>query len=355
MHTCTSSSSRLVTPGRARETSVPARRAWAKAWVSSAFAFVLSVIGFDLLGGAWDIPASLHDEPALWAVSRERIERSSQDAVVLVGASRSAFGTDLRVIEEALSGVKVTQLAIRGANWTPVLADLARQPPAGGWVIISLAGPSLETANVARAQAYVGYYRSQWKPALAWEREVDTWIHLRNRAPGALDELTRRIRQLMLGTSQWSDRSITSEDRQVRSPARQLRKSIEGPALENRRSIYERQRRVHALSPREWRDALEPVLADVDRLRARGVEVAFVRYPSSEPHRSVEQAYYPRAHYWDVLASECERRGCTTLHFEDVPRLRQFVAEDGSHLPHETRGAFTSALVKSLREVGFLE
>ncbi len=74
----------------------------------------------------------------------------------------------------------------------------------------------------------------------------------------------------------------------------------------------------------------------------------------SDPHRAVEQAYYPRDRYWDVLASQCERRGCTTLHFEDVPRLQRFVAEDGSHLPRETRSAFTRALMESLQEVGFL-
>ena len=105
-------------------------RAWVYAWVTSGLVLALTVVGFDQLGSAWGIAASVQDEPALWAVSRQRVEQGSQPSLVLVGASRSAFGTDLRVIEEALPGVEAVQLAIRGTNWTSVLADLARRPPA---------------------------------------------------------------------------------------------------------------------------------------------------------------------------------------------------------------------------------
>lgn len=327
---------------------------WLSTWICTGVLAALTVVGAHELGGKLSIAASVESDPALWATARQRVATTEGPQIVFVGASRSAFGTDLGIVEQALPGVAVTQLAIRGANWTPVLADLAREPPRQGWVVVSLAGPSLEPVRVARSTEYVHFYRTQWKAALALERSIDSFIQARSRAPRTVDELVRRARQAYLGTRQWVDRSVTTPDRQVFASASHLRQSIAGKAKADRRRIYQQQRQIHALSVETWRRELGCVLDDVDRLSAAGVRVAFVRYPSSDPHLEVERQYYPRADFWDVVEAECDARGCVTLHYEDVPRLRHFVAEDGSHLPEETRGAFTEALVESLQEIGFL-
>ena len=58
-----------------------------------------------------------------------------------------------------------------------------------------------------------------------------------------------------------------------------------------------------------------------------------------------------RARYWDRLA---EHTGAITIHFHDLPRVRELPLPDGSHLDLRDAPTFTAALLDELARRGVL-
>ena len=85
------------------------------------------------------------------------------------------------------------------------------------------------------------------------------------------------------------------------------------------------------------------------RIREHGGSVRFLLLPSSKLVRLLEERRFPRALFWDRFA---EAVFSPTLHFEDVPALREFTCPDGSHLDFRDRVRFSTALVAALGLAG---
>ncbi|MEO6365718.1 MAG: hypothetical protein ABIO38_06705, partial [Luteimonas sp.] len=80
----------------------------------------------------------------------------------------------------------------------------------------------------------------------------------------------------------------------------------------------------------------------VHSLRARGVDVLFVRPPSNGPLYAGEQHAFPRARTWDRLL---QATGAPGIHFEDYPQLQGYQQPEWSHLSASEADRFTAALV----------
>ena len=87
---------------------------------------------------------------------------------------------------------------------------------------------------------------------------------------------------------------------------------------------------------------IDRAVAAVAKLRARGVQVLFVRPPSIGPYYAFEQHVFPRATTWDVLL---RRTGAPGIHFEDYPQLQGYDQPEWSHLSAAEANRFTAALV----------
>jgi hypothetical protein len=80
----------------------------------------------------------------------------------------------------------------------------------------------------------------------------------------------------------------------------------------------------------------------VDKLRARGVPVVFVRDPSVGEFLAYEDRYFPRETTWDVLLRATRAPG---IHFQDHPELQQgYVLPEWSHMTTESAQRYTAAL-----------
>lgn len=86
---------------------------------------------------------------------------------------------------------------------------------------------------------------------------------------------------------------------------------------------------------------------DIAAIRARGGDVAFVRFPSSGRFLEWERREFPRQRYWDRLASELD---VVAIHYEDFPALRDYDTPEWSHLAREDAERFTRALVPILMD-----
>lgn len=84
----------------------------------------------------------------------------------------------------------------------------------------------------------------------------------------------------------------------------------------------------------------------VDRLRARGGKIVFVRFPMTGPLKEHEDKFTPRAQTWDPLLQQTAAPG---IYFEDFAELASFDCPEWSHLSAGDSVEFTKRLVPHLR------
>ncbi|HKF97357.1 MAG TPA: hypothetical protein VKB20_03825, partial [Steroidobacteraceae bacterium] len=115
--------------------------------------------------------------------------------------------------------------------------------------------------------------------------------------------------------------------------------------------------RVRAHQRATWLRALPPVPAEViagmvertraavDKIRARGGEVVFVRPPSAPELWSFEERTVPRARGWDALLA---RAGVQGVHYNDYAAMQGLALPEDSHLSRACATVFTDAYVRAL-------
>jgi hypothetical protein len=89
------------------------------------------------------------------------------------------------------------------------------------------------------------------------------------------------------------------------------------------------------------------VKRDVDKIKARGGQVLFVRTPSSGAYIAAEGKGYPRAAYWERLLA---LTGCKGIHFTDYPATAYFVCPEWSHLTPADAVLYTKAFIQEMQE-----
>ena len=96
--------------------------------------------------------------------------------------------------------------------------------------------------------------------------------------------------------------------------------------------------------------AIEQRFADtvvaVEKLRARGGKIVFVRLPVSGGLKQIEDQITPRAKIWKPLLQQTNVPG---IYFEDYPELAGFDCPEWSHLSAGDSVEFSKRLVPHLR------
>lgn len=284
----------------------------------------------------------------LWAMQRRRIDRGEGDATVIIGSSRVLFDLQLDTWQ-ARVGERPIQLALEGTSPLFAMEDLAADPDFTGRLLVGVT-PVLFFSDFSRRVGVLPYYRKE-SPS----ERVGQWLSLRLLEPWlaaydpdfALFTLLARqawpttrnaparpeVRKLMVmqadrATRMWSK---VERDPAYREIARQTWVALLSrppPPADVAQALRERQ--------------IERAVAATRALRARGVEVLFVRPPSSGPWLEVEDRAFPRASTWDVLL---QRSGAPGVHFEDHPSLQGLDLPEWSHLSAADAVRYTDALL----------
>src|SRR5262249_16897504 len=91
---------------------------------------------------------------------------------------------------------------------------------------------------------------------------------------------------------------------------------------------------------------MKDTIAAVTKIRDRGGQVIFVRFPFTGELKKLEDQGTPRAQIWDPMI---KATGCTGIYFEDYPELAGFDCPEWSPLSAGDSVAFTKALVPHLQ------
>jgi hypothetical protein len=294
-------------------------------------------------------PGDLGDGPAHWAVERRKVDSAEPDDVVILGSSRILFDTDLDLFESQ-TGRRPIQLALPGTSPRQFLENLATETDFRGLVLVGvtptaffrdragLMADALDVYRDASPSARIGHriylFLSRWLGFLDPDYSL----------PKLIERLPLIERPGVEGPYEevWK-LSVAADDRQT-----SLWERIETDAY-----LRGHARHVWAgfagdpLGDAEVQRAVDSSRDAVERIRARGGRVVFIRPPSEDPIRSNERRRVPRVFGWDRLLRST---GSFGIHFEDYPPMQGLDLPEHSHLTRDAARRFTLAYTRVLMD-----
>lgn len=331
--------------------------AWPRAALVALALFVAGLGAWEAYWRSQEFVPSYGNFDSQWAEARRKVDDDEPDATVLIGSSRMQFDIDLDVWREE-TGVEPVQLALEGSNPLPILTNLAEDEDFDGLLVVGITPPLIMMPGIGARENVVKRYETE-TPAQRLGQQLsyplertlafynfDTalftvlarrdWWPARpgfETPPPEVRKLEnmRRNRQADLWTRVETD---TAYNRIVTSTWRAIIESIPPPPPED-------------VAREQFETLLAQITADVARIRERGGEVVFVRFPSSGYFREAEARMTPRERVWESVLAAADAVG---IHFEDYPELADIPTPEWSHVSARDKDRLTRAIVRILRQ-----
>jgi hypothetical protein len=306
---------------------------------------------------------TLDDNEDLWTITRQRVKPES---IVIIGDSRGWYDLDLDELQRGL-GNRPVQLAMGGGCGYPILADLADDKTFHGTIICSfvprlfLAPPG--TPPMERGEKAVRRSHTQTPAQRASEylaMPLEEHVAFLKQQDLTLEQLLKRLPIPNRSGALVPPRLppyFGTVDRERR--ARMTEECARGGKLAT--TIQQIWLPIFTPPPppsyvpkdvfmAKMKDAIEKRFSDtiaaVEKLRARGGKVVFVRLPVSGGLKALEDRTTPRDQTWDPLL---QGTGAPGIYFEDFPELAGFNCPEWSHLSAGDSVEFSKRLVPHLR------
>ena len=312
-----------------------------------------------LLTAAWEwrmralelVPGDLSGNYDSWAERRRSID-TRETPVVLIGDSRILYDTDLDRVAQ-LTGVRPLQLGIAGGSGLPILEDIADDPHFKGLAIVGMSETSFFDTRITVIRSRKALELSRWESP---SERASFGIHrVIAKNVALLDDAYQLSTMVFNLDPDWRPG--------VRGPYHDVWKvgetGAEGQSWLWRRLEHDGRLSAHARSvwhqlfpPFPSKDQeIRPILVRskvaVDKIRARGGDVVFLRPPSAPDIRAIEDRHLPRARGWDALLAYTHAKG---IHADDLATVQNLVLPEGSHLTHACATVFTDVYIRKVAE-----
>lgn len=290
----------------------------------------------------------------LWADKRAMVYGPADKTVVFIGSSRIKYDLDIDTWRQ-LTGKQAVQLAIEGNSPVPVLKDLANDPKFHGKVVVDVTEPlffSRDPEVTAEPEENIAYYKDETpaqKASFVLDHALESKFVFLDRynfsVNAELDHLAPANRPGVFVFPIFPrDFTLCTFDRQSKMSDR----FVKDTALQGRvQRIW-----VFLIGLKMSPPKIDPVplvmatvKESVDKIRARGGEVVFVRTPSSGPMAEGEDKFFNRKRLWEPLLATTHAVG---FHYKDDPATDHFICPEWSHLSPNDAVAYTHALVRML-------
>lgn len=351
----------MPTPDHSISRPIP-RVPWNAMLALSAALVVATVAAWEFACRNRGYERSLEDDPGLWAERRRAVQA---DSLVVIGSSRALFGVNLDAMEAGF-GQRPIQLALVGSSGYPILEDLANDERFRGTVICDITrmtyfGPEVPLFLSPR-ESLKRYHQG------TWSQRVGHFLSLPLNRTFAFLQQNELSLKAFFGGIPVPDRPGTllpprlpgfihtvDAERQGR-----MRTAVEqpGPRQEDVRGIWMRlftppppppfvpadtfRAGMKAMVEKRFKGTADAVA----KLRARGVKVVFVHFPSVSPLAELEEKHMPRAVFWDGLL---KATGAPGVFHADYPELANFDCPEWSHLSASDAVLFTQRLVPHVK------
>jgi hypothetical protein len=316
-----------------------------------------SLVSWELYLRSKGVTISYDDEESLWADKRSMVYEPSDKATVFIGSSRNKYDIDIPTWK-SLTGDHVIQLSCVGSTPLPTLDNLANDKNFKGKLIVDVTeilffstSPHNAEAPTKRIEWYKKRTPAQWFSFHVNHLLESQFVFL-DKDYYSLNALINRVKiPSRKGVFVFPDFPMEFErvtfDRQCFMTDKfvadtNLRNQVKGVW-----AFIQSISKDPPLNGQPLDSLLNTVKADVDKIKARGGQVLFIRTPSSGPFLMGEKMGYPRAQYWDRLLTVT---GCPGIHFEDYPAIAHFECPEFSHLRPSDAVIFTSNIVDILQK-----
>ena len=327
-----------------------------KAGIIAVILVVLIITSWEFYLRSIGISFSFDDNEPLWAHKRSQVYDQPERSTFFVGSSRIKFDTDLETWEQQ-TGEKAIQLALVGTSPQIILKDLANDKNFKGKLIID--GTefilfSRDPADQESAQKSVDYYKN-WSPAQRASFYIDcvlqknlVFLESKKTSLNALlDQLPIPERK---GVPVFKGFPIgfepTSFDRQNIMSDDFIKDTVRQRQVKNAWIQFGAVSSKPGIKGDSLLNVFKDLKSSIDKIKARGGQVIFVRPPSSGAAREGEKIAYPRELYWDKLLEYTNTPG---IYFEDYPEIAGFECPEWSHLSQQQAIIFTKKIIQILR------
>jgi hypothetical protein len=300
----------------------------------------------------------LEDNKELWAVQRSRVQKASEDDVILIGDSRMLYDLQLDAWEKE-TGIRPIQLATAGSTPLPIFHDIVHKTDFQGTILISVTPDIFFTTS---SNSDMSWYRISTRIDHFYNRTyADRLNHL-------LDvPLQRTFTFLRNDEEDWTDdldlKNLIQNIRLGNREGEPYPPFYRFQSIELDRNVLQYEKTstdtVFANSIiKNWMlditsmpdDAGKPEVFDyfnndLQKYLSRGGRIALIRFPSSGGYRIQEEIKFPRNEFYEKLIAKSK---IPSYHFEDYEALNQYYCPEWSHLSVEDANTFTTDLARIL-------
>lgn len=328
-----------------------------KAGIFTLVLVTAAVISWELYVRSQGFDTSYDDDPALWSDKRKRVYEPADKSTVFIGSSRIKFDLDISTWE-SITGDHAVQLACVGSNPIPLLEDLANDKEFKGKLVVDVTeGLFFSTApqNAKRPVENLKYFKDQ-TPAQQVSFHINhllesqfvflnkEWLSL-----GAqLNNLPLTERPGVYNFHGFPpDFGRVKFNRQEYMTDKMAADTVIQNTVKNIWGAIIKAAKEPPASGVKLDSILNVVKIAVDKIKARGGQVLFVRTPSSGAFLMGENRGFPREKYWERILSVTN---CPGIHFADYPAIAHFICPEFSHLSQSDAIVFTKNFIKILSE-----
>ncbi len=329
-----------------------------KAGILTVVLVVTSLVCWELYLRSKGFETSFYDDPALWTNKRHMVYEPADKATVFIGSSRIKFDLDIDTWQN-ITGDHAIQLACVGSTPVPLLEDLADDKNFKGKLVVDVTeGLFFSTAppNASRPVENMKYFKER-TPAQQASFHIN---HLLESQFVFLDKewnsLNAQLEDLYIPDRPgvYNFHGFPSDFGRVKFNRQEYMtdKFSADTVLQNKvKAIWAsfiKMSKEPPASGTKLDSILNRVKTAVDKIKARGGQVLFVRTPSSGPYYHMgESKVFPREKYWEPILAITNSPG---IHFADYPAIDHFVCPEFSHLSQSDAIVFTKNFIKILTE-----
>lgn len=321
---------------------------WLRTWLLTLGLVAAALLAGERAARRVGFRPSVGESKRLWSYERGRVYEANGRALAVLGDSQCQWGFALDQARERLPGWRVAQLAVASTIPFAALRDLAADPAFRGVVVCGLTPPGLMEPGGASQQDYVTHFHRQQTLNDDANQAVSSFMQSRfavlNPQLGWVNVVRERLRR---GAWPHPSHVVTSSGRGRLADYSQV-PWLQRPEGRDERlrahfdAVY---RQLHMPPPDDWLRRTADTEGFVRAIQSRGGRVVFVHFPCNERLWELCERLHPKHDYWDRFAAQT---AAETVHFRDVPTLRDFRCPDWQHLDYRDAREFTAALLEEL-------
>lgn len=331
-----------------------------KAGLLALLLIISFIVAWEVYWRSRGFTPTFNDDKALWAVKRAEVYQPADRTTVFIGSSRIKFDLDIPTWEK-LTGEEAVQLSLVGTSPRLLLTDLANDEKFRGKLVIDITEvlffSQLPPFHKSAREA-TEFYKKQTPSEKASSRinlALESRLTFLEERRFALNALLNEI-EVPNRPGVFSFPAFpkgfewTTRDRQTYMSDLFL---SDTNAINRQTTIWSTlimSNKVPPISGEPLRAVFNEVRDNINKIRARGGQVIFVRTPSTGPMGEGEKMAFPREQYWDALLAYTNAAG---IHFADYPETARLICPEWSHLSPKDAVAYTQHLVKVLRQKGW--